>query len=699
MQRAESSSRGRRESLADRIASRSRSLPGRRASSPGVRPTSSTSQGQAGRPVFQRADPQGDLSHEGWLNKRSSGKISGRWQRRYFRLEGCFLRYMQTPDSAVKKSFDMRKVQSLSVVEQQELELDFGFRAWRLRSSNAAAARRWLVLLEAAQLLGGTGDAGEIDAGEGSDDDGNTCSNQSVTTAASMTSDPGTPKFGAKAREQTPCIIEQLEVDARQLDNQFRTWLPFLVAEDSFADRSAGAVIDGMSAALQHMWKSLCGTITEVPEALTGNKAVEALTLLLEGRNDVSPVVARQSLENFVGEFLLHTRHALESWLEMTDPPAEELGQVAHFVLFEARPGIMHFCDGAEDFAGEALDNCKAVYNSLEKLLMREWESRSCEEASVLFAEIFSSYQAPTDLTLGLRRLSTAASAWRRWRGHAGACERAASVLIATLNAALRSHKIASQPLLQEASQRCARKRRTLRQALSDLQKAGTCADTKPASAISSELLQTALQDAARLGTFCRSASAEPGYWASVATTMLCAEVLASFASAFEAEASSLAGALVSVHARKHSVRVPGFRHKFEEGILTQSVRDWSRFLDDLPSPSLRPQCSRSVVEQLARAWIETFIREPPRSSGALLSVIRADEAAMTALVSGEEGSELAKFLEVLQALRAFIDVSVEKCTPSWEDLARTEARLQQTLDEDVGRAMAQAMWQVVKSK
>ena len=39
--------------------------------------------------------------------------LDGRWQQRYFRLEGCYLRYMQSPGSSSKKTFNLRKATSL----------------------------------------------------------------------------------------------------------------------------------------------------------------------------------------------------------------------------------------------------------------------------------------------------------------------------------------------------------------------------------------------------------------------------------------------------------------------------------------------------------------------------------------------------------------------------------------------------------
>lgn len=334
------------------------------------------------------------MSHEGWLAKRSSGKISGRWQQRYFRLEGCFLRYMQSPASAIKKSFDLRKLRRLSADGGQELELDFGFRSWRLRSPDVASARRWMVLLEAARL---TGDAGEaVSECEDSDEESTTCavsSILSITTATSSASEPepSTPKFGSKAKPQAAIITEVLEVDCRLLDQQFSAWLPFLQEQIVFGDRSAAAVADGLSSALRHLWAFICRVADdEVPEApLEASQAAERALAIAS--QDASHKMLRESLDRLVGEFLSRMQQAVEDWLQMTDPGAEDLSHLSQWLLFEARPAIIYFCDAAESFAGR-LDHSRTVYDSLEKLSLREWESRSCEESAALFAQIFEGY-------------------------------------------------------------------------------------------------------------------------------------------------------------------------------------------------------------------------------------------------------------------------------------------------------------------
>ncbi|CAE7256845.1 Dnmt3b, partial [Symbiodinium pilosum] len=423
MLRSASQSSGRRESLADRLASRNvqKSIPnGIRSSSVPSRVTRGQGQdAQLVRPQALFPGPSGERghSHEGWLAKRSSGKISGRWQRRYFRLQGCFLRYMQTPTSTAKKTFDLRKVRNLSVVDLHELELDFGFRVWRLRCADAATAKRWMVLLEAARLTGLRDGGGEdFSDGEVSGEESSSCtvsSSLSVTTATSFasesleTAEPSTPKFGSNVRP--PPLSDILELDLLRLDGNFVTWFPFLVKSEEetrvFRDLSTAAVLDGLSSALRHLWASLSGTSeVEVPQAMldASKAAQQAVFSQVTGQGKSS---AREWVDHFFGEFLTRILQAVEDWVAMMDPSAEDLSQIAQWIVFEARPAILHFC-AAGIVAGEAALSSSAIYDTLENFLLREWESRSCEESATLFAQIFEGYrEAVPQLAPGLRHL------------------------------------------------------------------------------------------------------------------------------------------------------------------------------------------------------------------------------------------------------------------------------------------------------
>lgn len=700
-------------SLADRVTSRSSS---------GHRTSSSSS--LSGRWRFARELPGKELSHEGWLAKRSSGKISGRWQQRYFRLEGCYLRYMQSPSSSVKKTFNLRKAQTLSVAEDQprELNLDFGHRCWRLRAADAGEARRWLVLLEAGRLMAGSADDGDASDSD-ADDLQSVCSvpSSNSTTAESFSSmEPLTPKFGAKGRAEKvhwrpapPPIADTLEVNTQELDQKFDSWLPF--TEEAMPPAPATLVCDGLTRALHALWLQLCEACAaaladeklrlEASRTRPAVAAERAIAALLQGQSDT--FAARESLETFLGEYLVRILRRLKHWLEMYDPPADEVAMIAQWLLFQAEPVLFPFCDRAESFAGEPLEHSKQTVLSIEQLLLREWESRSCEEASALCSYIFEGHYVEeagrVNLAQLLRRLDDAVGAWRPWRSHDAACNRAASVLVATLNAALRSHHAASRALVMEAAKLRTSRRRTLpkmldvgRQALQELQKVGSCKSDARDQKVSEELVAVAAEDAVQLATFCCSAVPLEG-WAGA--KKVCEEVLHAFAAAFESEASSLTSALAIIHHhhRRHALKIESFdtllrKNAGNAGILPPAtIREWARFLEGF-SDVLQRRIGGSVVELLAFAWVQNFVRAPPQLSvwgNRLFIAFDADEAALTSLAP--DSPELQKFVQLINIMRSFLQEGVPR---RWQDLGKAERTLQELLAEDQGRALAQALWQ-----
>jgi len=659
---------------------------------------------------------------------------------------------MQTPSSTAKKTFNLQKAQNLTVAEDQprELNLDFGYRSWRLRAADAAEARRWLVLLEAGRLTAGNaeeGDASESDM----DDSASVCSvpSGSSTTAESLHSaEPTTPKFGIRDKEKAdkvlpswpaPAIADTLEVNTEELDRQFDSWLPFANEDVSLqiSTPSTSFVCDGLSRALHGHWLRLCEVCAAAMaddklrlEASGKRPAVaaeRAVTTLLQGQSESH--AARESLENFLGEYLLRILRRMELWVARYDPSADEVATVAKWWLFQAEPALLPFCHRAERFAGEKLEHSEQAVISIEKLLLREWESRSCEEASGLCSHIFEGHYAEeagnVDLARLLRSLQESADAWQTWRSHSAACNRAASVLIAMLNAALRSQHAASRMLLSEA-ERLSRtsRRRTFpkmiqmgRQALHEFQKAGACSDGK-GKRIPEEVLAAAAQDAVQLAIFCSHTSDSLEGWGS--TKELCRDVLLAFESAFQTEVSSLTRALTTVHHHynRQFLKVDSFSsllrkdHSGGTGILTSATAAWIEFLQNftgnrqVPSqvPSqvpgvpgqvlgtLRERVGASIVELLASAWVQNFVRAPPPLSvwgTRLFTAFAADEAALTSLAP--DSKELGKFRQMVETMRGFLQVNAQS---RWQELGKAENVLQKLLAEEQERALTHALWQ-----
>lgn len=98
------------------------------------------------------------------------------------------------------------------------------------------------------------------------------------------------------------------------------------------------------------------------------------------------------------------------------------------------------------------------------------------------------------------------------------------------------------------------------------------------------------------------------------------------------------------------------------------------------------------MVELLAFAWVQNFVRAPPQLSvwgNRLFIAFDADEAALTSLAP--DSPELQKFVQLINIMRSFLQEGVPR---RWQDLGKAERTLQELLAEDQGRALAQALWQ-----
>lgn len=656
------------------------------------------------------------------------------------------LRYLHAPnEEAPRRSFDLRRAQKLTIAQDQprQLELDFGFRVWRLRAESAEAARRWLLLFEAGQLLGGTitGSQGLEGECEGSDDD-STCSiarSQSSTTVDSATSgEPLTPKFGANQHKSSlhpaPAIVDVLEVDPKALDLRFEDWLSLLQAQrhddHSFAGsgmsrarrtlpstgESVHKVCGGLGKVFGGLWQDLCSGSSCSQEALHSQAgqlraAQRAVQALKEYSGPVNqPRVVRETLEGFLGEYFSRIRLYLERWLQLYDPAANEVACVTRWLLFEAWPALHYLLDRAAEIVKGPIDHCVDAMKSLENVLLTEWEARSCDEAFWMCEDTFACSDTGGDQPRTraiLRLLETATVSGNTWQGHVEALDRATSVLIATLNAALRSFRKVAR-LLPVASQfreqqleasgplapgRNRRRKftRTIqrlgRQAFKELQKAASCADMSNLEDADPSSTALALLEASELAAFCKEAALKQrqlGCPASVAR--LCEEVLSAFAAAFEAEAISLAWALAKRHfERQHSSMVKA------AGVYTgsQSVAQGQGFVALQAAPSaanflgsalcaaggrsLRPEGlllarqlgGRALARLLAAAWVRHFTRRPPPASAwgeALAVAIAADEAALRNLEGAQEADSYARPLKLAAEAVRSGRVEVDLC-------------------------------------
>ena len=134
------------------------------------------------------------------------------------------------------------------------------------------------------------------------------------------------------------------------------------------------------------------------------------------------------------------------------------------------------------------------------------------------------------------------------------------------------------------------------------------------------------------------------------------------------------------------------FRKDVRTGILPSgTIEAWARFLEGF-SGELQQRMGGSVVELLASAWIQNFVRAPPLLSmwgSRLFVAFNADEAALTLLAPGSP--ELKNFVQLLNTMREFLQENPQQ---RWQALAKAERTLQKLLPDDQGMALAQALWQ-----
>ena len=164
-------------------------------------------------------------------------------------------------------------------------------------------------------------------------------------------------------------------------------------------------------------------------------------------------------------------------------------------------------------------------------------------------------------------------------------------------------------------------------------------------------------------------------------------------------QVSSLTNALATshYHYNRHLLKVDSFnsllRKNNGDGILSSATAGWMEFLQGFSaSKMLQKRVGASIVELLAFAWVQNFVRAPPPLSvwkNRLYLVFSADEAALTSLAP--DSRELGQFREVLQTLRDFLQANAQS---RWQQLGKAESVLQKLLTDEQGRALTHALWQ-----
>jgi hypothetical protein len=675
------------------------------------------------------------------------------------------LRYCHTPEEFNRRSFDIRRARSIGIPRGQprELELDFGFRVWRLRADSQEEARRWVVLLEAARLISGNcaTPMGDFDNDDVYSDDESALS--SLSTADSCmtgdTEDPGgiasriraagfsrrvascpyasatsgvtrsipsktgddEAKTAAKAdadaaaqavaaAQAAAAAMDRLEVDTARLDQKFDAWLR--QGGDCRVDGKLMA--SGLDRAVADLWTTM-GARADTKRMSAAETAVGALT----GPLTSEPELLGHAVEHFLSEYLWRIQCRLERWLQEGDVLAPEVADVVQWFLFDAKPTLECFNAGVTKLTMNPFASWYDIADGIENLLLREWESHACDEVEKEVNFAFSPPVASralaheiTDVNLVLKILDGAQEQWIAWRDHQAASERAVSVLIASLNAALRHHRLSTRSLVHESSNTWRSKHERLNNALQGLgQRASSMSriakkasgtlvcgghtqrgnPTSPRSDVAAAAVV-----ATRLAEACGAAAA-----GAISSVAVCVEVLKAFKGAFEREAAARCKQLTEAYFAAEYYEVlrslrPCLRGRglCASGGACDSAQD---FLEEVFGPTPTPCAAIAcdlLTRQLLHRWSRKFCRARPRLSAhpELVELIASDERSLRGLVRrwGTESlwskDGMDEPVELLTAVRSLLE------SPSPGTFAIGLSKLERLAGAEQGPALADAV-------
>lgn len=774
------------------------------------------------------------------MSKLSSHKLAGgaaaRWQSRYWTLQGCKFRYHKRPGAPPLKAFDLRQMRGVKIVQgswrwgpPREMELDFGFRTWRLRAANAEDARRWLTLLDAARLVAGA-PLGQDEHDTMDSDDGFDSSPASTMTSGRQTSargsgavaqggrsptttpsmngqpaasdgnpfgldadqvslvedsrnpfssdlaegpgpdsspsresnfsfdptpstsepvpartlepeetkptSPRSPRMAVLAREMLPSsmqnmiarrstptpakkppklpkppellsafeVADRLEVDPDDLEKRFELWLgsgtrgsQASVGTAHFGDNNrATLTCKGLGNALAALWLDIGG------EGPSG-----AIAAWKQGKLP-EPQAFADGAEVIIGEYLSHMIVKVDHWVAETDPLAEEVADVASWLLFEAIPELQSFESHASTELKSKPITWRPMIAQFESMLLGEWEGRSCDEVSQRIQDLYASRLMvdPGEEALAVTNVLNARLRVEVWRGHEGASERAGVVLIAALNAVLRCYRshvraLLGLHLLEQNGVRV-RKRDRVKAVLTRIGNKVARKEDSSSTSTSAVSVAAAAAEAVNLAKFCSDACLT----SIVARKGCCADALHAFSGAFDREAEQLCQLVAEKHfvaAHRRTLNRMSFssrREQNQQAVVAGACGAARSFLDELATGAASQASGHicdAVIKVIVLYWLRAFRLKPPtlsRDSVASITIpFTADEAALRQLAArfgaesiwaGRQSSE-----EPLQPMR---EVRTMLSDPSEERLSLGTDRLEVVLGRERGNSLVNAV-------
>lgn len=292
------------------------------------------------------------------------------------------------------------------------------------------------------------------------------------------------------------------------------------------------------------------------------------------------------------------------------------------------------------------------------------------------------------------------------------ACEHAASVLIASLNAVLRSYRASVCALLpaqataasdgrQGAKERVSQllrefRRRALKRHFGEVRSSAGHSAVPARGAVAS-----AAAEAAAISEFCHEAVQTAG---SDARPAVCTEVLAAFAGAFRRESAALCSALAEVHfASEFAKEMKGvtFATKANKeteagpGALNELCTAASTFMRETlagTSQLCQGLASDALLQLLVRHWVRKFLRSLPRCSShpQLPKALAADEASLQEF-AGKWGASAVCRDGAPSPISVLCDVGSLLRNPSPELMAAASVRLEPLLGAEPAQSLTKA--------
>lgn len=665
---------------------------------------------------FSKTTLETSLGHEGWLAKLSS-QNPRRWSRRYFVLKDGALRSFMAPRDVDSEPQSILHICSVRAIRAQDssdstcrvLELDVvdSSSPQQLRADTPEAMRRWLYVLEAACLVGSThsspsstcctargskcaseiapGDSWETASASPSTPSGDKdplaeqpsgVSLDTTTSDASLCESDGprtldSLEIPSANPVEVPLEIQEdfFQLDHEELKRQIAAWLDTSQWHAKSHEKRKGGEV------LQVLWNALGGCLKD--DGISPASAIAAVKKQRMEKGSVASLNA--AIEAVTAEFLKQLRQSLSALLEDASVQASEVEDISSWWLLDARPAIEEFEQGVAE-EGFRLVDWRPRANDLEHALLSEWEVRCCEELSAACeTACFSTQKGQDDglqLDAVLNPLRIAVRQIDHWNSRQAVRDRAVSVLIAAMNAALRAlrrrcNRLVGSPQDSGSGGGDIEHFGGRSGSLPDIDhfrgRSGS-GDTASFSGRAS-LWATALQrwalgkdaamssQASEISIVACSASAIANFCtgAEVAQNAACVDLMSTFSCAFEQLCEEACGALVGVlfvSSNRNKLRIQFRKRELRKAhsapggspiLLGPSIAAAEAFLSTLPgAPAFVEACMdhvvSGVVRALVRAWFLGLAQAPPvklksaGSSGLLCNAASLDAAALRSL-------------------------------------------------------------------